>query len=257
MKKATTISIITPVFNAKDTLRDCIESVLSQDYSVEYIIVDGGSTDGTTDIIAEYASRLAHLISEPDRNSYDAANKGIALATGDVIGILAADDIYAHGEVVSKVAAAFELDVDACYGDLVYVDRRNTTKVTRYWKAGAYERKLFYNGWMPPHPTFFVRRSMYEKYGMFRLDQGTAADYELMLRFLFKAGITAAYVPEVLVKMRAGGSSGMSLRNRIKANRYDRRAWKLNGLRPKPWTLLLKPLSKLSQYYHAAKMRTL
>lgn len=213
--------------------------------------------DGTAEIIAEYAPRLSKYVSEPDKSNYDGANKGISLATGEVIGILAADDLYAHSEVIAKVAAVFEQGVDSCYGDLVYVDRKNTAQVIRYWKAGAYQRKLFYRGWMPPHPTFFVRRSVYEAHGMFRLDQGTAADYELLLRFLFKVGITTAYIPEILVRMRVGGSSGVSLKNRIRANRYDRRAWKINGVKPRPWTLLLKPLSKLTQYYHGSKMRAL
>jgi glycosyltransferase involved in cell wall biosynthesis len=249
MSPPKTVSIITPVLNRANTIRDCIESVLAQDYPIEYIIVDGGSKDGTLEIIREYSSRLAKVVSEPDRNNYEAGNKGIALATGDIIGILAADDAYADNKVISKVAAAFKTGIDSCYGDLVYVDRDDTNKVIRYWKSCAYDRKLFYSGWMPPHPTFFVRRSIYEAYGAFRLDHGTAADYELMLRFLLKHGLSAGYIPEVLVRMRTGGSSGFSIRNRIIANLYDRKAWKINGLKPKPWTLFLKPLSKIKQYF--------
>ena len=180
---------------------------------------------------------------------YAAANKGIGLATGDVIGILNADDFYFSADTLSKVVEAFsDEDVDAVYGDLVYVDRNNTGKVVRAWRSGEYQPRKFYQGWMPPHPTFFVRHRMYQQYGLFNPELGTAADYELMLRMLLKHGIHAAYIPEVLVKMRSGGVSNQSFKNRLKANLMDRKAWTVNDLSPYPWTLWMKPLRKIGQW---------
>ena len=180
---------------------------------------------------------------------YDALNKGVGLATGDVIGILNADDFYFSKDTLSKVLDAFsDEDVDAVYGDLVYVGRNNTEKVVRTWRSGEYRPRKFYQGWMPPHPTFFLRRRMYEKYGLFNPELGTAADYELMLRMLLKHGIQATYIPEVLVKMRTGGMSNQSLKNRLKANLMDRKAWTVNDLSPYPWTLWMKPIRKIGQW---------
>ena len=176
-------------------------------------------------------------------------NKGLTLATGDVIGILNADDFFASRDVLQKVVNAFsESDIDASYGDLVYVQSKNTKKVIRYWRSGSFKVRKFYSGWMPPHPTFFVRRSVYEEKGLFNLSLGTAADYEIMLRFLLKYRLKVGYIPEVLVKMRTGGESNVSLSNRIKANCNDSRAWKANDLTPYPWTILLKPLRKVGQW---------
>jgi len=244
------ISIITVVLNRVDYIEDCIKSVISQDYKdVEYIVIDGGSSDGTLNTIGKYESRISRLVSEPDNGMYDALNKGLRLASGAIIAFLHADDIFAHDQVLSKVAAIFrDTQTDAGYGDLLYVSRNDPTRVVRYWKSGSYNLRRFYWGWMPPHPTFFVKRSIYEKYGMFNLSLSSAADYELMLRFLFKRGITCTYIPEILVKMRTGGQSNVSLRNRIRAHRMDHRAWQVNGLRPYPWTILFKPLSKILQY---------
>lgn len=244
------ISIITVVRNGAAAIRDCIESVGGQSYPAEHIIIDGGSTDGTLDIVNNYVSSISKIISEPDNGIYDAMNKGITLANGDVIGILNSDDFYAHSDVLAKVALAFEdKDVDSCYGDLVYVQPTDTNRVIRYWYSGPYNMHRFYQGWMPPHPTFFVRRCVYEKHGLFNPGLGSAADYELMLRFLVKHKITITYIPEVMVKMRSGGVSNTSLKNRLKGNYMDRVAWKVNALRPYPWTLLLKPVSKIPQYF--------
>ncbi len=247
------ISIITACRNSEAVIGHCIESVLSQDYPSEHIIVDGCSSDNTLAIVRRYSSRIARVISEPDQGMYDAMNKGIAAATGDLLGILNSDDYYAHEGVLSRVAGALESSgADSCYGDLVYVDPRDTSKVVRRWKSRPYERKLFLRGWMPPHPTFFVRRAVYEKLGSFRLDLGTAADYELMLRFLMKHGISTCHIPEVLVVMRTGGAAGRSLFTRLRANRADKRAWKVNGLKPRPWTIVVKPLSKMGQFLFRA-----
>ena len=244
------ISIVTAVFNGVATIRGCVESVKDQSVPVEHIIVDGGSTDGTLGEIEQYRAFISRLMTGPDRGMYDAMNKGILAATGNVVGILNADDFYVHGEVLAKVAEVFaDKTVDSCYGDLVYVDAADTNRVVRSWRAGAYDVSRFYRGWMPPHPTFFVRRSVYKKYGIFNLSLGSSADYELMLRFLLKHGISSRYIPEILVKMRAGGMSNASFANRLSANRMDKHAWRVNGLRPYPWTILLKPISKLPQYW--------
>lgn len=243
------LSIITTVFNAASYIQDCIESVLNQTQPVEHIIIDGGSTDGTLGIIRKYGPRLAKVVSEPDAGIYDGMNKGLKLATGDIVGLLNADDIYAGPKILAKVIATLTAnDTDSCYGDLVYVDQGNINRVVRCWRAGDYDFRRFYHGWMPPHPTFFIRRKIFKKYGLFNLNLGSAADYELMLRFLLKFKITTTYIPEVLVKMRAGGLSNKSLINRFLANRNDRLAWKVNGLKPHFWTLYLKPLSKIGQY---------
>jgi glycosyltransferase involved in cell wall biosynthesis len=243
------ISLITVTYNASDHLRDCLDSVREQDVDVEHILIDGASTDATLNILEQHQDHLAHVISEKDEGMYHAINKGIKLATGDVIGILNADDCYFSNDTLSKVADAFsDEDVDAVYGDLVYVNRNNTEKVVRTWRSGEYRPRKFYQGWMPPHPTFFVRSWVYEQYGLFNPELGTAADYELMLRMLLKHGIHAAYIPEVLVKMRSGGMSNQSLKNRLKANLMDRKAWTVNDLSPYPWTLWIKPMRKIKQW---------
>lgn len=244
------ITILTVVYNGAPTIRHCIDSVLGQDYpDIEYIVVDGNSKDGTQEIVRSYGDRIAKFVSEPDAGIYDAMNKGIQLATGDVIGILNADDFYAYPSVISDVSAALESgDIQASYGDLEYIDANDATIVRRKWVSGAYKLGSFLDGWMPPHPTFFVKREVYEAFGKFRLDLGSAADYELMLRFVHGEGIRLAYLPKVLVKMRAGGVSNSNLKNRIAANRNDRLAWKVNKLKPRFYTLWLKPLRKLVQF---------
>jgi len=243
------LSIITVTYNSADTLANCIDSVYSQTQPAEHIIIDGASSDATPVILDQYKDHLAQIVSEPDRGMYDGLNKGIKLAMGEIIGLLHADDFYPSNDVLEKVIDAFkDTDVEACYGDLVYVDSMDIEKVVRYWRSGDYDPQKFFNGWMPPHPTLFVRRSIYEKYGFFNLELGSAADYELMLRFLLKYKIKTAYIPEILVHMRTGGMSNASIRNRLKANRMDRKAWEVNDLQPYPWTMIAKPLRKLKQW---------
>ena len=245
------ISIITVVLNNKSYIEDCIKSVLSQTYKdIEYIIVDGNSIDGTVEIIKKYEKFISKWISEPDAGIYDAMNKGIGLASGDIIGLLNSDDFYSHHDILSTMANLFkDSSVDACYGDLDYVHAHDTGSVFRSWRCCPYREQRFYWGWMPPHPTFFVCKRIYKQYGDFNLELGSSAVYELMLRFLLRHKIKSHYIPEVMIKMRTGGTSNNSLRNRLVANYMDRRAWRVNGLKPYPWTLILKPLRKINQYF--------
>lgn len=224
--------------------------MLSQrDIDLEFIVIDGGSTDNTLSILEENKNRIQHLVSEADKGMYDALNKGLSLASGEVIGVLNSDDLYADDMVLKKVLTVFEdTGSDTVYGDLVYVSRTDLSKIIRYWKSGKYETGMFERGWMPPHPAFFVKREVYEKYGYFNLELGSAADYELMLRFIRKAAVSTYYISEVLVKMRVGGISNKSLINRLKANENDLKAWQVNGIKH-DWSFrFLKPLSKIKQY---------
>lgn len=242
------LSIVTVVRNGAATIRSCVESVRGQAYPREHVVWDGGSTDGTLEILKSYGDAI-RLFSGADSGIYDAMNKGIARAGGDVIGILNADDFYADGTCLAEVAKVFDdPDVESSYADLDYVDARDPGRVTRRWIAGPCTRRGFYWGWMPPHPTFFVRREVYDRFGTFDTSLGTAADYELVLRLLLRHRVSTAYIPRVLVKMRTGGASNASLASRVRANRMDRRAWRVNGLRAYPWTLVSKPLRKVGQF---------
>jgi glycosyltransferase involved in cell wall biosynthesis len=244
------VTILTVVFNGEKTLRACIDSVLGQDFSnLEYIVIDGASTDNTLAIARSYGNKIYKIISEPDHGIYDAMNKGIAHATGDIIGILNADDIYADSSVISDVISKFEEEnSEGVYGDLVYIDNQITQNPVRKWISGKYRKGIFLWGWMPPHPSFFLRKKCYDDFGNFRLDLGSAADYELMLRMIHINSIAVSYLPRTLVKMSMGGASNQSLANRIKANANDRKAWKVNNTSPFFFTLLLKPLRKIVQF---------
>ncbi len=244
------ISIITVVWNNKETIRDAIDSVLNQTYqNIEYIIIDGASSDGTIDIIKSYGDKISTFLSEPDKGLYDAMNKGINLATGDVVGVLNSDDFYKSNDILEKVMDKFNTqELECVYGDLKYVDAKDTDKIIRYWQSKKYTQGLLQKGWHPAHPTFFVRREIYKKYGVFDLDFKIAADYELMLRFLEKNSISSVYIPKVFVKMRVGGESNQSIKNIIKANIESYKAWGKNGLYINPFVFMLKPLSKLLQF---------
>jgi glycosyltransferase len=235
--------------NSSSTIQDTLRSIASQSYpNIEHIIIDGLSTDDTLKIISGFP-HVSTCISEKDEGIYHAMNKGIELATGDVVGILNADDMYAHQDVLKDVMDLFEdSSIDAVYGDLDFVDANDLLKIKRRWRSGGYNKNSFYNGWMPPHPTFFVRSDAYRKYGKFNTALSSAADYELMLRFLLKNEIKVAYLQKVMVKMRQGGKSTSSIINRLVANREDRLAWRLNGLKPHFFTLILKPLRKIKQF---------
>ncbi len=244
------VSIITVTLNSARYLIDCIDSVRSQDHpDIEHIIVDGKSTDGTVNIIRKNESHIAAWISETDRGMYDAINKGIALASGDIIGILNGDDMFASADVISKIVRCFdETGTDSVYGDLVYVDPVNTGKVCRVWKGLPYKRTRFRTGWMPAHPTFYIKRSLIEKYGPYENHYFSAADYEFMARYLFLHRVSSHYLPGIIVKMRNGGISNGSIYRRLRANRRDYLAMKKNKI---PFSLIvsiLKPLSKIPQY---------
>lgn len=214
------ISIITACFNSAGTIEDTIMSVSGQKgVYVEHIVIDGVSEDGTMEIVRRHKS-ISRFVSEPDEGIYDAMNKGIALATGDIIGIMNADDFYENENVLQEVAHVFsDPNIEACYGDLVYVNKKNTDKVIRYWKSKDYAFGLFKSGWMPAHPTFFVRKSVYKRLGGFDLNYKIAADFELLFRFVEQNKIKTKYLPKVLVKMRLGGTTNKNLSNILMQNK--------------------------------------
>jgi glycosyltransferase len=245
------VSITTPVLNGAKTIESTIKSILGQNYgNIEYIVVDSGSTDGTLEIVDKYKDKIAKVLSESKRGIYPAMDAGLKSAKGEIIGNLNSDDFYADENVIKTVVETMEKEkADVCWGDLVYVDRVNTNKIIRFWKSTEYKKGKFQKGWMPPHPTFFVRKWVYEKYGYLNLDFSIAADYELMLRFLERYRVRSCYIPKIMIKMRKGGESNKSLINIIKANWESYRAWQINGLKINPLRILLKPLSKITQYF--------
>jgi len=244
------ISVITAVFNRSKTIVDAMKSVQSQDYpSVEHIVQDGGSSDGTIGQIARLANDHTAVVSEKDFGIYDAINRGIHRATGDVIGLMHSDDYFADSGVLSKVAQALEdSSVDGAYGDLQYVTENKSERVVRHWRSGAYNPNLLKRGWMPPHPTLYLRREIFERFGLYDTSYEIAADYDAMLRYLARGQIALAYIPEVLVKMRIGGESNRSLGRIIRKTREDLRAIRSNGVGG-IGTLAAKNLSKLGQFY--------
>ena len=251
------VSIITVAFNSEKTIEKTIQSILSQDYkNIEYLIIDGKSTDNTNEICNKYKNNISKIVSEKDRGIYDAMNKGIQLATGDIIGILNSDDWYANNHVISDVVTTMQKhNADALYGDLIYVDEKNIHRTKRYWKSGKFNKRKFKFGWMPPHPTVFIKKSLYEKYGLFNLTLQSAADYELMLRYFYKNNVVPCYLPKVITVMLQGGKSNASFHNRVKANREDRIAWKINNLNPNIFTLSLKPIRKIPQFLYRKQIK--
>lgn len=243
------ISIILAVYN-NPNIQEAIESILAQTYkNIELIVIDGGSTDGTLDVINKYKKNISILVSERDSGIYDALNKGIKLATGDVVGLLHSDDLFFDNEIISKVAGIFSSTAsDAVYGDLLYVDKEDTSKVIRYWNAGQYKINNWLFGWMPPHPTVYIKKDCFNKFGVYNLSLWGAADYELMLRFMYKHLIKVTYLPEIMVKMRLGGQSNRSLSNRLRAHLEDKEAWRINKIKPYFFTIFFKPLRKIGQY---------
>ena len=245
-----TISIITVIYNGAATIRECIESVLSQKYPVEYIIVDGGSIDGTLNIVNEYKSRIGNIVSESDDGMYEAMNKGIKLATGDIVGILNSDDFYVNNDVISTVVAEFEAkNVDSVFADLVFITREEPEKIVRYYNSSDFNPKKFAYGWMPAHPTFFLKRNIYEKYGLFKTDYKIASDYELLARFLSKHKISYSYIPKVLIIMRTGGLSTKSLKSNLILNKEIVRACAENGIETNIFKVYSKYFVKMFQLF--------
>jgi len=244
------VSIITVTYNSEKYIADCIASVKRQTYSnIEHIIVDGKSTDGTLKIIQKNSGSLAHWISETDHGMYDAINKGIKMATGDIIGVLNSDDMLASADVIMDIVACFdEKQVDSVYGDLVYVDPSNPQKVMRYWKGLSYKRSRFNYGWMPAHPTFYIRRELINRFGGYENHYFTAADYEFMARYLYRHKISSCYLSKMIVKMRNGGASNSNIYRRLRANRRDYLAMKRNRIPFAFIVSILKPLIKIPQY---------
>ena len=252
------ISIITAVKNNRKFIGDAIVSVLNQTYpQIEYIVIDGDSTDGTLNIIRKYDDYITKWISEPDEGIYYALNKGIDMATGDVIGFLHSDDVFADNRAVEEVAKRFlQYPVKIVYSDLEYVFKNNLNKVFRYWKAGGYKKVSFGFGWMPPHPTLFVRRDVYEQFGKFNTDYKIAADYDLILRLLSKHRVPSTYISEVLVRMRVGGKSNMGIKNILKKSREDYLILKNNRIGFPLLTVILKNLSKIRQFIYPVFFRS-
>jgi len=249
------ISVITATYNSAATVAECLDSIASQDWpEVEHIVIDGGSTDGTLDVLEQRRGRIARLVSEPDEGIYDALNKGIVLATGDVVGFLHADDVLADGSVLSRIAEGFrDESIGGVYGDLQYVRNDASASVLRHWTAGSFAPDRLRWGWMPPHPTLYVRREWYERVGRFDTRYRIAADYLCMLRLLSHPEFKVVYLPEVLVRMRVGGASNRSLRNIVRKSREDLRALRETGVGALGGygALAWKNVSKLNQFWRA------
>jgi glycosyltransferase involved in cell wall biosynthesis len=245
------VSLITVVYNAEKYIRDCIQSVVAQTYpNIEYIVIDGGSTDLTLSILADYEKHIAHFVSEKDKGMYDALNKGIKAATGEVIGILNADDMLATPDVIQKIVETFQThETEAVYGNLNYIDAIQTDKIIRKWVAKPFSLQDLVYGWMPAHPTLYIKREVFEKFGNYSLNYGTAADYELMLRFLYKFKIKATFLNKLIVNMRMGGMSNENFKQRYLALLHDYSAIKINGISFAFLTLIGKKLRKIPQFF--------
>lgn len=253
------ISIITVVCNNKETIQDAMKSVLSQEYDdMEYIIVDGASTDGTVEVVNEvirtHSDMNIKFISEKDNGIYDAMNKGISLATGNIIGMLNSDDFYINNNVISTVANEFMTkDVDSVFADLVYVRNDDLDKIVRYYSSANFHPKKMAYGWMPAHPTFFVKREIYEQYGLYKTNYQIAADYELVARFLVKNKISYSYIPKVLVKMRKGGASTRNLKSNWILNKEIIRACAENDIKTNIIKVFYKYPTKIFQLAKSPK----
>lgn len=243
------ISVVTAAFRAEDTVASAIESVVRQNHGdIEHVVVEGASPDGTLAAIRGAAHPRMVLISEPDKGIYDALNKGIAHATGEVIGVVHADDMLAHDDVLDRIAAAFsDPQVDAVYGDLDYVAKDDTDRIVRHWRSGGYDRRKLARGWMPPHPTLYLRRQVFDRFGLYDTSFRIAADYDAILRYFGTGEIRPVYIPEVLVKMRMGGISNRNLARLVQKSSEDYRALRRNGIGGLG-ALAAKNLSKLPQF---------
>jgi glycosyltransferase involved in cell wall biosynthesis len=247
------ISIITVVFNNKETIVDAITSVINQTYgNIEYIIIDGGSTDGTLEEINKYSEKITRIISEVDNGIYDAMNKGIQIATGEVIGILNSDDLYINNSVISEVVHHFKEDnnLSILYANLYYVKRKDTTKIVRKWFSKKYYNKFFDHGNVPPHPTLFLRSYVYNKAGYFNCNYKYAADYDFMLRIFKKFNFKILFLNEVLVLMRLGGTTNKSFKNIIYGNLEIINSWERNNFKLHLLFIILRFKNKIQQYFN-------
>lgn len=247
------VSIVTVCFNSVETIRDTIESVLAQDYdNIEYIIVDGASTDGTLDVIEQYKNNIAYVISELDDGIYDAMNKGIALASGDVVGILNSDDFFSSKSSVSSLMCGFEKGADAVYADLVYVDKNEESKLSRLYSSAKFSKWKIRFGFMVPHPTFYAKRELFSKFGNYKLNYRVAADFELMTRF-FNAQVKTKRVNEIVIAMREGGISSSGLKWRFHQNLEIVRACRENGIYTNILLLAIKVPFKILSFFMKPK----
>lgn len=246
------VSIITVCYNSSDHIEDAIRSVASQDYdNIEHIIVDGGSSDGTVDLLKKHNSSIAHWISEPDHGIYDAMNKGIKMATGELVGILNSDDFYYDHSIISKIAAAFQNhEIDAVYGDLIFVDPDNLDRTVRTYSSAKWNPARFARGYMPAHPTFFVRRHFYDQHGLFETDYQIAADYEMLIRLLYVNKLRYKYLPFTMVKMRKGGVSSNGIKSNIVLNKEIVRACRKHGIKTSALKIYPKYFNKVFELFN-------
>jgi glycosyltransferase involved in cell wall biosynthesis len=250
-RSAPRISVVTVCLNSVTTIAEALDSVaLQAGVDIEHIVIDGASTDGTLELLESRRERIATLVSERDEGLYHAMNKGIALATGDVIGFLNADDAYADGQVLARIARAFgDAATEACYGDLVYVDKADPERIVRYWKSRPYRPGLVESGWMPAHPTFFVRTAILRELGGFDTRYRYQSDFELMIRLFAKRGLASAYIPEILVRMRAGGHSNRSIRNVVRGNFESWSAARAHGIATSPFWVAKKLSHRIGSFF--------
>jgi glycosyltransferase len=244
------VSIITATYNSAATIADTVRSLENQTHNdIEYIIIDGASKDGTLDIIREHCTRVAMLVSEPDKGIYDALNKGIILSTGDIIGFLHSDDMLAYPDAIKDLVATISKDnADCVYADLNYVDKTDTKRIVRHWHSGTFNAGKLRKGWMPPHPTFYMKKSLYEKLGGFDLNYKICSDYDSVIRYLKEDGIKVTYLPSVVMKMRVGGASNNSFINMLRKLKEEISILRKNCIFW-PTALLLKRTSKISQFF--------
>ncbi|GKW30678.1 glycosyltransferase family 2 protein [Pectobacterium brasiliense] len=244
------VSIITATYNSAKTISDTLKSLNAQTYpDIEYIIIDGGSKDNTLSLIKSSCSRVSVIISEPDKGIYDALNKGILSATGDIVGFLHSDDFFAYPDAVKDIVDAMrESNADAVYGDLNYISSTDNDVIVRKWVSGGFDINKMKLGWMPPHPTFYMKRACYQRFGSFDLSYRISADYDSLLRYLWIHKVTVKYIPKVIINMRVGGMSNRSLSNMIMKTKEDVKAMKSNKL---PWLSAVagKNLSKIPQFF--------